>query len=243
MKWSVEQLMQHTKLSRDNIQGIINLATLEQTPTTKIHHLAEMQSMLESVVKDIDFHEKLVHWDKDLQQEQTGVNHETVHKLHQLAYGTRHLEQIESILESMPHEKPTELDKNQPEKSNKITLKQYAILYDLAELKPLLDEFQKKGLIKGCDRLEQLHRYVTQAETLVKQLDPQFQRVFTPPEPPTLISGEEQKTAIFNKLLSQVNATLSLDGTKNLSAQYRAEIQTLKPDTDNGEDNSTVKKP
>lgn len=105
-----------------------------------------------------------------------------IRKLQNISFGTRHLHQLEPQMERINNTFNKYHNKNNPIlEKEKISLKDYGILYDLAQSHSIIHGLKNKGLLDGEEQLEKLHQQSAFAYKMIKEMDQSFNADFKMP--------------------------------------------------------------
>jgi hypothetical protein len=145
----------------------------------------------------------------------TGISTIATQPLKDISYRTRNLDQISDDLHEIWDNFQGVLSGSKTlEQNEKITLKQYGILYDLAILNATLETCDKLGLIQGNERLEQLYRQTQPAATIVSHLDNTFNQAFTMPTGAVVFDDTYKKSEIYGKELNFFEKLIAIAVTR-----------------------------
>lgn len=174
----------------------------------------EIQTMLAGMIGDMSLNRQLDTL-APMSGADTGIGSIIVGTLKDMSYRTRNLEKIEPDLNKIWENFQAAKDQGKILADNeKITLKQYGILNDLATLNKTLVEYDKKGLIAGNESLEKLYAQTQRAASIISHLDKTFNQTFTMPPGAVVLDDTHKKSDIYGKSLGFFDRIVAFFVTK-----------------------------
>lgn len=216
MTYSIKQLKDITRINSADLEGIIALQVKmdDEEKILNPEEVTSIQNMLAGLIGDMDTNKKLGTIAAESKQD-TGIGPFIIAVLKDISYRTRHLDKIAPALDRIwENFQAVQEGKKILQEKEKITLKQYGMLYDLANLNNIMENFKKLGLIKGNKKLEKLYKQQQYAAAMVSHLDKTFDQSFQMPAGSVVLDNTQKKSAIYAKELGFFEKLVSFFITK-----------------------------
>ncbi|CEG56624.1 hypothetical protein [Legionella fallonii] len=216
MPMTLEALHQETGIAEQALINMRNMHKLINTPDTELEpqQRADIQTMMEGMIGDMSMNRQLDIL-APMSGSDTGIGSLVVTALKDISYRTRNLKKIEPELDKIWENFEAAKDKGKILADNeKITLKQYGMLHDLATLNKTLEGYNEKGLIKGNEKLEKLYAQTQRAATMISHLDKTFNQTFTMPIGAVVFDDTKKKSEIYGKTLGFFERIIAFFVTK-----------------------------
>ncbi len=98
-----------------------------------------------------------------------------IRNLNYLTYKSRHLKEFNSIFEKVNKNHNRIINGMVLDDKQKISLKEYSILYDVSRLKEQFDEFNRAGLIESDPELKSLYQKIKKSHEIVSHMEKSFE--------------------------------------------------------------------
>lgn len=216
MVWSIERLTDETGIQGEVLKGILTLAEKEEHPESALSdaQLSEVQKVLGDLIGDMSTNRKLAAM-ASMSKRDSGIGSLTINDLREISYRTRNLTLIEPHLDRIWIDFQDVISKQkQLDEREKISLKQFGILYDLAHLNKILKKYDELGFIEGNEKLKQLYAKTQRAETMISYLDKSFDQGFKMPAGAVAFDNTKDKSKILGKTLGFFDKLISLCVTR-----------------------------
>lgn len=216
MVWTIERLIEETGIDQSILEGIRDLQIKLDDEKAELNsqQIESIQTMLESMIGDMEINKQLAII-APLSKQDTGIGSVNTSALKDMSYRTRNLAVIDSEMDKIwSNFQEVASGKKVLEENEKITLRQYGMLYDLANLNKSLEKFNNMGLIKGNASLEKLYARTQQASTMVSHMDQSFNQDFKMPVGAVVLDNTQKKSAIYGKELGFFDKIIAFFVTK-----------------------------
>lgn len=100
----------------------------------------------------------------------TKAEMEAIKKVSYFSFKTRNLKKIETALEKLDKIHQSVTNGKEVLAEDRLTLREFAMVSDLAKISPLMNKLEKNGITKGSDALTRLHASATKAKSLTDTL-------------------------------------------------------------------------
>ncbi|ARB93741.1 hypothetical protein [Legionella longbeachae] len=211
----LEELAQETSIDESILQTLRDLhKKINQPQDLEQPQVTNIQELLVSMIGNMEFNKEL---DKlgPLSAMDTGIGSLVIGSLKDVSYRTRNLNLIESDFDQIwTNFKEAQTENRELDEDEKISLSQFGILYDLANLNTTLLAFNQSGLIEGNEQLEKLFTQTQRAAEIISHLDNTFNQTFTMPSGSVVFDDTYKKSTIYGKTLSSVESTIAYAITK-----------------------------
>lgn len=172
-----------------------------------------LKNMLAGMIGDMSLNRQLTALGQ-MSARETEIDTMTIAGLKDLSYRTRHLNEIDAVLNDILLRIERAQRGQTLEEAEKITLKQYGILHDLATLNSTLNNYNEKGLITGNEQLERLHHCSNNAVQIIGHLDKTFNERFIMPTGAVIFDDTKKKAQVYGKTLSFFEQSIAFFVTK-----------------------------
>lgn len=216
MVWDIERLEEETGIEKSTVEGIRALQIKMDNDNAELdsQQVASIQMMLESLIGNMEINKQLGII-APLSKQDTGIGSITTSSLKDLSYRTRNLTTIDPQMDQIwSNFQEVLAGKKILAENEKITLKQYGMLYDLANLNKAFENYDKMGLIKGNVSLEKLYERTQQAATMVGHMDKSFNQDFKMPVGAVVLDNTQKKSEIYGKQLGFFEKIIAFFVTK-----------------------------
>ncbi|ARB93915.1 hypothetical protein [Legionella longbeachae] len=216
MTANLQHLSKTTGINETVLEAMQFLHQSKKNNNVVPEHRDSIQKMLSDSIGNMDLNKKIGLIDK-FESRVSGIGAMTTKDIKALSFRTRNLEliapRINVLLNNINDviENGTRLDSKQ-----KISLKEYGMLYDLSNLyAEVMWDLDKIGLIKGNEKLEQIYTYAEEAHAIIYFLDSKFNQQFSAPTGSVVFDHTKDKSEIYGKkmnLMEQVVAKVTKYG-------------------------------
>lgn len=202
MLMTLEELHQITGMQEE---ALINMRLMYKVMNTsdmvlEPQNRTNIQTMLEDQIGNMSINRQLDIL-APMSGSDTGIGFLVIKGIKDISYRTRHLKKIEPELDKIWKNFTAATEGEILTDNEKITLKQYGMLHDLAFLNGTLEEYNKKGLIAGNEKLEKLYLQTQRAAKIVSHLDKTFDQNFTMPTGAVVFEDTKKKSQVYGKAL------------------------------------------
>ncbi|HAT8266802.1 TPA: hypothetical protein JBA93_13550 [Legionella pneumophila subsp. pneumophila] len=235
MPMSLEALEQETGIQQEFLSNMRLLHKKVNTPEMVLQpeELTNIQNMLAGMISNMDVNKQLDVL-APMSGSETGIGSLTTSAMKDISYRTRHLNKIEGDLDKIWEKFQAAKDHDAILAENeKITLKQYGILHDLATLNKTLEQYDKQGLIAGNEKLEKLYTQTQRAAAMVSHLDQTFNKNFTMPTGSVVFDDTHKKSEIYGKTLGFFERIIAFFVTKFGHASKGISVENKEGKTEN----------
>jgi len=213
---NIEELVNMTSLPEEKIKSLQNLDKIiyEEEHGLESEEIARVQNLLADVIGDMSMNDALRPI-APYGRPDTGIGAIPASILKDMTFRARHLEKISPVMDTLwtnfnrVNETGAVLDDNE-----KITLEQFGIMHDLAMLNRSLEGLDKKGLISGNEKLEELYEQSKKAAIMMKYFDDTFDATFRSPTGAIVFDKTAYKSKIYGKALSFFEKVIAFFITK-----------------------------
>ncbi|CDZ76975.1 hypothetical protein BN59_01254 [Legionella massiliensis] len=204
MPMSLQELSDESGISQEVIQGMRLLESKKSDDALVLspEEKSAVQDMLVSLIGDMDTNKKIITISPYSRMD-SGIGGMTAAEVKDISYRTRNLHKIQPEMDRIWNNFQDALNGERELATNeKMTLKEFGMLYDLANLNAILEQYNTLGLIEGNDRLEALYQTTQRAATMVRHLDNTFDQQFRAPVGSVVFDRTKSKSEIYGKELS-----------------------------------------
>lgn len=121
------------------------------------------------------------------------------------SYKTRNLAKMEDALQKLQNVHEAVLAGKPIDDKDKLTLKEFAVVSELAKTLPILEQLHKSGLIEGNEKLEKMYKNAARAKELISHIEMESTKDLQKSGPGVLVLDNTQKKShIFGKALAFV---------------------------------------
>lgn len=194
-----EAKVESTSIDKTLLENVRTLVKKERNPEVALdsQEKIRVQGMLSGLIGNMNTN-KAFGVLSSFSASDTGIPGLTAIALKDLSYRTRNLSKIEPDLDRIFSDfKAAREGTKILGESEKISLKQFGILYDLANLNKLMEQYNTLGLIEGNQRLEKLYNQTQQAATMISHLDKSFDTEFRMPTGAVVFDNTKYKAEVY----------------------------------------------
>lgn len=198
--WDITLLEKETQIPKEKLEAFRAL-------DRKLNHegsdldISAIQKVLAESLGDVSTNKKLDSI-APYGRRDTGIGGEAIGIIKDFSYRTRHLNKIYNDLDTLYARFEQGKSGKKLEASEKITLAQYGILYDLAYLNKHLNQIDDLDLINGNETLEKLFAQTKKAQSIIKYLDDTFDQSFKMPTGSVVFNNTVAQALIYQKHFS-----------------------------------------
>jgi hypothetical protein len=231
---TLDTLQEETGIDASALQNMRCMyAIIKDSEGIDATRLTEIQKMLAGMIGDMSLNRQLDTL-APMSGVDTGIGVMVVGNMKDISYRTRHLIKIEPDLDRIWENFEARKDSGKVlAEDEKISLEQYGILNDLATLNNTLEEYSRKGLIAGNEKLEGLHTQTKRAAEIISHLDKTFNESFTMPTGAVVFDETTRKSAVYGKLLGFFDEVVDFFVTKFSHASKGYALRNATGDTEN----------
>ena len=160
--------------------------------------LNSVQSFLESAIGNIHLNSFL----RSDKANELDIHPALKQGLMYISYKTRNinLDEAEEIIQKMNRAQEAVKAGKPIADEDKVTLKEFAIILDVAKTTTFLNVLDRAGFIQGNKKLEQLHKIAAEGEKLITGLEKEIERELTTVGPGTILFENTEKSSTLKRV-------------------------------------------